>query len=166
MAAETTKIIIAQVPPYDGEYEIDFDQAFSGREWRWIKQLSEGELRPASLTADDISDPDFVIALAVIAMRRSGKITDQQVLEAANVLADAPMTDAHILMQFPDVEEEPLPLASTSGPDRSSPSGPLENETLEKPSVSNDGTSSRKDSALSAVTPARTGLTRLGTSSG
>ena len=142
MAAET-KIIIDKVKPYDGEYELDFAQALSAREWRWVKQISDGDITPL---ATNLSDPDFIVALACIAMHRSGKVTKEQVLQVADVLSDAPMDGAHITLVIGEEVEEDVPPASTVEPDRSSLRSSAENDNKTSGLSLIDGESSKPGS--------------------
>lgn len=166
MAAET-KIVISNIPPHDGEYELDFTQAFSTREWRWIKKITEGEIRPAKFEDDLFADPDFIVSLAVIAMFRAKKITAEQVLEVAEQIGDAPFDEAHITVVAPDeAEVEEIPPASTTEPPAASGSGSVESDIFKKNSGGNGGNSSRSDSDPSEETLSLTGATRSDTSSG
>jgi hypothetical protein len=163
--AETTTRIRINVGPYEGEYEV-FDTAFSTKEWRWIKQLSGGELRAGQFDSEAFADPDFILALAVIAMRRAGKITADQVLAVADELSELPFDGATISLILPEVEEEDeVPLALTSEPDESSGSDSLENEHSKPPSSKSSGSILRPASDLSDENPEPTGITRSDTSS-
>jgi len=159
VAAET-KIIISNIPPYDGEYELDLDQALSTREWRWVKQISEGGIKLGQLDEDALADPDFVVALAVIAMHRANKIPREKVLEVADTIADAPLDDAHISLVAPSEEEEEVPPASAIEPERSSPKSSIASDNSTKPSSVIAGTSLRNDSDLSGESLAPTGTSR------
>lgn len=158
MAAET-KIVIEKVKPYDGEYELDFAQALSAREWRWMKQISQGDITPLA-ASENLSDPDFIVALAVIAMCRAGKITKDQVLNVADVLADAPMDGAHITLLIGEEDEEEIPPALTVEPQKSS----LRSSTVNGKETSEqsppDGPSSKTDSDLWGSSREPTGATK------
>ena len=67
------KMVIKGVPPYDGEYELDEDRAFNAREWNWIKKVS-GYMPLTIGEGFAGGDPVLFVALAVIAMARSGKV--------------------------------------------------------------------------------------------
>lgn len=139
---------------YDGEYELDLDIAFSTNEWRWIKQVA-GYAPMSIQTGLEDGDPSLFCALAVIAMHRAGKINREQVLQAAEVLADAPFDGSTITILAGDEDEEgeESPLALTSEPDASSLSG-----SLAKPSGS--GPDLRTGSDQLDVTPEGIGATR------
>lgn len=95
---------IINVKPYQGEYPLDLEEPFSTLEWRWIKQIS-GYL-PLTLRGGMAGrDPDLILAWAVIAMYRAGRIEASEALRVADNLAVAPLDGATI--QFvPDEEEE------------------------------------------------------------
>src|SRR5262245_19736101 len=98
-------LVISGVAPFDGAYPLDIDEApLTTLEWRWIKQLS-GYL-PMTITEGLAGgDPDLIVALAVIAMRRAGRITREQVLMTADQLADVPFDDAHLSYRLGDAEQ-------------------------------------------------------------
>lgn len=156
MAAET-KIIVKNIKPYDGEYELDLAQAFSAREWRWVKQISEGDVTPLTV---NLADPDFIVAIIVIAMVRAGKITRKQVMQVADVLADAPMDEAHITLVLGEEAEEEVPPALTVEPERSSSSGSTENGKPESTPQPNGGSSSSSASAPWGANLDPTGATK------
>lgn len=99
------RIIIQGVKPYDGEYPLEMqEEPLTTLEWRWVKKIS-GYL---PLTIGDGfagADPDLVCALAVIALRRKGKIQKEQALLVADRLADAPFDGAAIQLVFDEEEE-------------------------------------------------------------
>lgn len=70
-------ISIEGIPPYSGDYPIDFD--FSNRELHTIKQISgvrAGEIVEAGLKGDN----DLVIALTMIALRRTGQVVNEDLI--------------------------------------------------------------------------------------
>jgi hypothetical protein len=150
-----TKIVIAGIRPYDGEYDLDTERAFNTREWRWIKRIS-GYM---PLTVGDGfkgGDPDLFVALAVVAMCRDGRIDRDEALEVADLIAEAPFDGASITFAG-DEEDTEIPLVLTSEPDRPSP-----NDSLEKPNTS--GADSPNGSDRSDVNPTPTTVSRLHTS--
>lgn len=84
-----TDAMVVNVPPYEGEYAFDLsEQPFSTVEWRWIKQISG--YMPLTVEAGwKGGDPDLFLALALIAMRRAGKIAKNEVLATAEVIEEA-----------------------------------------------------------------------------
>lgn len=65
------RIVLAGIPPYDGEYEFDASY-FTNREYHTIKRIAgvrAGELDEA-LGAGDL---DVIVALAVIALQRNNQ---------------------------------------------------------------------------------------------
>jgi hypothetical protein len=68
-------LVIEDVKPWDGRYELDLDTAeLTRREWGWIKRHS-GYLPMTIGEGFDGADPALVACLAVIALYRAGKIT-------------------------------------------------------------------------------------------
>lgn len=109
------QVIIEGIRPYDGEYELDKDRAFNGREWRWVKKIS-GYL-PLTLRDGFVNaDPDLYIAIAVIALCRAGKIDRDQGLEVADEISEAPFDYAAIRIVGDKVEDDADPPALTSQP--------------------------------------------------
>lgn len=104
---ETARIRVANMgPSFDGEYDLDQDEALTTREWRWVKQIS-GYTRGNIDEGFAARDPDLYLSLAVIAMRRSGKLARDEVLEAADRMSDFPFDDKHVLLIFPDGDAGP-----------------------------------------------------------
>ena len=85
-------LVIDGVPPYDGRYLMNLaDQELTTREWGWIKRLSGYQ----PLTASDglaTNDAELVCAIAVILLRRAGRIGNDDVPAAFERIADAPYT--------------------------------------------------------------------------
>ena len=109
------KIVIEGIRPWDGEYDLDTDRAFNAREWRCIKNVS-GYM---PLTVSDGfagGDPDLFVALAVIAMCRSGKVDRERMQAVADELAEAPFDGAAITMVGDEVADTEVPLDLTSQP--------------------------------------------------
>lgn len=148
--------MIQGVRPYDGEYELDTGRAFNAREWRWIKKVSG--YMPLTIS-DGLGggDPDLVVAMAVIAMCRDGKIDREDGLRVADELSETPFDGAAILLIGDEVGDDEIPPALTSKPDEPSQSG-----LLEKPTFS--GEPSTSGSERSDETPSVTTLLRSGTS--
>lgn len=119
------RIQIRGIKPWDGDYDLDTDRAFNAREWRWIKQVS-GYM---PLTVSDGfagGDPDLFVALAVVAMCRSGRIEKAQGLDVAEQLSEVPFDGAAISMVGDAVEDaDDVPLDSTSRPVELSRTGSL-----------------------------------------
>lgn len=148
------RIIVTQIPPYDGEYEFD-DRTFSTRELRWIKQIA-GYLPMKLNEGLEGGDADLYIALTVIAMKRAGKITREQVLDVADRLADVPLEDSRIRFVGDDEGADAVPpdgSPSTNGQHGSSP----RNSSDWKPS---SGTPSETGLESQGSTPLPTGTTR------
>ena len=110
------RIVITGIPPYDGDYELDSDRAFNAREWRWIKKVS-GYMPLTVSEGFEGGDPDLFVALAIIAMAREGRVTKDEGLRVADVLAEAPFDGAAITMVGDEpVEADEIPLDLTPPP--------------------------------------------------
>lgn len=145
---------------YDGEYELD-GRAFSTREWRLIRKFSG--YMPFTIE-DGISggDPDLMIAFAVIAMQRAGKVGKDEMLDAAEALSDLPFDEKLVEFGGEDEQEEAdaVPPELTSEPEEPSPSGSLENKQSEKQTPDSNGSDSPSGSEKSGLTRVPTGTTR------
>lgn len=128
------QIVIAGVKPYDGRYDLDLGQELTTREWGWIKRLA-GYL-PSNLTDDSFSDPELGCVLAVIAMRRAGRIQPAEVVGVFEKLADAPFGSAISIEGEPDaegVEEGPPPGSSSLNGATSGAASPTSSEIPASP---------------------------------
>lgn len=108
------KVIIENIRPYDGEYRLGLDdEPLTTLEWRWVKRIS-GYLPLTIGEGFAGGDPDVVCALAVVALRRAGKIDQDQVLAVADKLADAPFDGSAIrLADDEDTDSVPPTVAAT-----------------------------------------------------
>jgi hypothetical protein len=98
-------LTITGVKPYDGRYPFDmFDQDLSTREWGWIKRLT-GYL-PGTLE-DGLhgGDPELFACFATLTLRRAGRISNQQVQELYDRIADEPF--GTVIRLEADSENEP-----------------------------------------------------------
>lgn len=124
--------MVVSVPPYEGEYPFDLNgQPLSTLEWRWVKRIS-GYL---PLTVSDGfagGDPDLFVSWAVIAMVRAGKITKDEIMPVADLLAEAPFDGAAISFKGEVSEEDEADPPTISSPDDSKPaSGESSRESTE-----------------------------------
>lgn len=102
--AET--ITITGVRPFDGEYPLDLEEEpLTTLEWRWVKKIS-GYLPLTMADGFAGGDPDLVIALAVIALRRGGKIQKEQALTVSDRLSDVAFDGAAIQLRFDGDDED------------------------------------------------------------
>jgi len=157
MSDNGTRIVVSGVRPYDGEYELDDNRTFNTREWNWIKRLSG--YMPLTV-ADGFAggDPDLFVALAVIAMCRSGKIDRNEGLRVAEVLAEAPFDGTTIqLVGGTTEEDDAVPPVLTSEPAGSSPASSLTNNSSETPRQPLSGMPSTTSSEEPDATPPPTG---------
>ena len=149
---DTTRIVVKGVPPYDGEYELDTDRAFSTREWHWIKKIA-GYMPLTVGEGFAGGDPELFVAVAVIAMCRSGKIRREDALQVAEHIAEAPyeLTTITLVGGAQEEAEDELPPGLTSGHAGSSGSGSLENESSNSKNQISSGPDSKTDSDRSDV---------------
>ena len=134
---------------WDGEYDFDAG-SFNIREWRWIRKLSD-------TTADTLverysdRDPDLLLAFAVIAMCREGKIERADGLRVAEEMAEIPLDGAKLRLVPEPVEVVPPLEESTKPPNghltklqsvRLPPTGPLSTPSGK---TSKDGSASSDD---------------------
>jgi hypothetical protein len=119
-------MVIKGIAPYDGTYELDTEQPFNGREWRWVKKISG--YMPATMSDGFRGmDPDLFIALAVVAMCRAHRINRDQGLDVADELSEANMKNASIMLEADPSEEDvdEIPLDLTPTPEETLPQGSL-----------------------------------------
>ena len=150
------EIKITGIRPYDGAYDLQEERPFNTHEWHVIKRVS-GYMPLTIQEGWAGGDPSLVVALAVVAMCRSGKITRDRALAVADQLGEAPFDGAAITVDFGVEEDEPE--ADASPPDvASEPKGSSLNGSLEKPNTS--GPASKTSSDPSETTPQATGALR------
>jgi len=152
-------IVIEGVKPYDGRYELNLGGApLTVREWGWMKRHT-GYL-PVTLDGDTFSDPEVITILALIAMRRAGKITATQVGEVWDRFADAPFGSAITFEAGPATAEEEEddagpPAESSNGNERSPGDASTRSSGISRwPTLATSGTPA---SATSASIPSRLG---------
>lgn len=107
--------MVVRVPGFAGEYELDEDRAFTTNEWRWIREVS-GYM---PLTIQDGfagGDPTLFVALSVVAMHRSGKLREDQVVDTAQRLGNVPFDGEAITMIGDEVAPDEVPLDLTQPP--------------------------------------------------
>jgi hypothetical protein len=141
------RIVLSGLTPWDGRYELDLDEApFTTREWGWLKKYA-GYL-PITLDENTYTDPEVIAVLAIIAMRRSGKIENGDVADLWERLQDAPFGPT-VKFEFGDREDGDAdgPPAAGSGS-----------------STSTNGDSSQTTSASSDSDPKATGSPASATS--
>lgn len=126
------KFTITGVLSLDGVYELDFDDGpLTMRELHWVKQIAGvrlNELQSASVAGDS----DLIVAFAVIALVRAGKVTRDNVTAATDLLLDAEA--GNLTVEDDEVEED------DAVPPEVAP-----------PNVSGDGSGLRKSTESSSV---------------
>jgi|SRR5215831_5332690 len=112
-------IQISNVPGLDGEYELSTN--FTNRDFRTIKQMAG--LRPMELEeAFQKRDIDLIVALAAIALRRAGKLFDE------NQLWDAELGSIRLIG---DEEEKDASPPQTGNDENDNTSGEISDGTGE-----------------------------------
>jgi hypothetical protein len=135
-------ITVTDVKPYDGTYELSFEQELTAREWGWIKRLS-GYL-PASIDAAVLGDdPEFACVLAVMAMRRTGKIAAAEVPGVFDRLIDAPYGST-IQVKFDEADanaedDAGPPALSSNGSETTSGRGSRTSSETSEPNLTGSG---------------------------
>src|SRR5512146_1587205 len=129
------KITLTGLPPFDGQFDLDFASPFTMRELHWIKEIAGvrvGELDEAGQKGDS----DLLLAFTVIAAYRAGKVRKEQVKQFSEVLLDAP-ADAIQAEDVPDVEDDAGPPAQETPP--ASENGSSGNSEKSSPSSTSGG---------------------------
>ena len=110
-------IVITGVPPWDGRYPFDIaDHEPTTREWGIIKRFS-GYLPTTIEDGLKGADPELICAFATIALRRAGKIGNDDVAGLYDRLAVAPF-GAAVQLETDSVEEadaDSPPAGSSNG---------------------------------------------------
>jgi hypothetical protein len=128
-------LVIEDVKPWDGRYELDLDTAeLTRREWGWIKRHS-GYLPMTIGEGFDGADPALVACLAVIALYRAGKITVDDVGGVFERFEDTPaMSTIRMEGDTADPDDVADPPVSSNGSAHSSgPATSVSSETSAKP---------------------------------
>jgi len=142
-------IVISGVMPWDGRYPFDIaDNEPTTREWGHIKRLS-GYLPTTIEDGLRGADPELICAFAVIALRRAGKIQNDEVQALFDRFADAPF-GATVQLDTDTAELE----EGDAGPPAGSSNG----------STSSSGTGSTVSSETSPPTPNDSGIPASATS--
>jgi hypothetical protein len=113
----TITITLKGVPPYDGPYTIDMNETeLTNRDWEWLKRYSA--TFPSTLgDAIEHGDASFWCAMALILLRRAGRIDKAEAPAVFEQLEDAPYSAVGVEV---DVREEddagpPPPSSSSNG---------------------------------------------------
>lgn len=121
-------LTITGVKPYDGRYEFDIaNSELTTREWGWVKRHS-GYLPLTLEEGFRGGDPELFAVFAVVALHRAGRITNQDVGEVFDRIADAPFGSVIELEDDrPETDQEDddagPPVSSSNGSDSSSGEG-------------------------------------------
>lgn len=140
--------IAINVPAFAGTYELD-RATFTGHDLHLIKQVAGvrgGEIEEAA----EKGDYDLLVAFAVIALIKSGKVPARDAHEVARVILDANPADA---IAVPDTPEE----ADEEGPPAEAPTVPDESDRQ-----SASGERSSPSSSNGSADPQATTLASIG----
>jgi hypothetical protein len=142
------KLTIDGVDPFDGVYELDFaEQPFTNRDVHLIKKIAGvrlGELAEAF----EAGDNDLLVAVAVIQLRREGKVQKGREMDAAEILLDAV---AGKLIYEDTAEDDAGP------PERPLPNAPVGSGENDSNSKSSSPGSNGASDALPETIPTFTG---------
>lgn len=82
--------VIEGAPPWDGRYDLDAEQApLTIREWQWVRTHS-GYLPLTAVDGFAGHDPSLFAVLALIAMRRTGRIQTDELDDMYTRFLDLP----------------------------------------------------------------------------
>lgn len=141
------EIRIEGVALFDGAFQLDVERPFRNSEWRLIKKISDvrmGEFQDAI----EAGDNDVIVALAVIALIRAGRIQKNLALRAGDELMDAEFG----AITLTDLDQPDPPAAPPIGGSESEqPTDPAENSRSSSPDSSSTG------DILLVTTPSSTG---------
>ena len=151
------RIVIDGKTGWDGSYEIELPpvRRFTAREWGWIRRLTG--YTPVSITGPDASgDPEIDVVLAVIALRRHGRITIDEAAATYERLVD--LADDRIRFESdeesPGDADGPPPRSSNGNASSSGPGSPTGSETS-TPTLPNSGIPASDGSASAPGTSVR-----------
>jgi hypothetical protein len=147
-------IVIDGVKPYDGRYLFDLAGAEpTTREWGWIKRLS-GYMPATIQDGFDGFDPELFSAFAVIALRRAGKIDNDEVTGVFERIVDAPFAATIRVENDGDRAEDDAGPPAPSSPVNGSSSGPASRTSSARSATASPSGSGTPASATSVSLPA------------
>jgi len=132
-------LVIKGLPPYDGEYPLDFGDGFSLGEGHKIKEifgLTAGELAPAV----ERGDSDLLGVFAWVLLTRAGHTVDM------NVLWDAPQSAFDMVGEDDPTEDDDRPPASATTGGDSNRTAVVANQSSEPGPSGPDGDTGGADS--------------------
>lgn len=111
-------IVIENLRPYDGRYEMDLGR-FTTREYGWIRRLSDYTPTTVAEALFQKVDPELWSVVAVIMLRRAGKIEAEGVGRLYERLLDETFTDV-IRIEWgeevvAEVDDDADPTGSSNG---------------------------------------------------
>lgn len=145
----TITITLERVAPYDGSYGIDLDETeLTNRDWEWLKQYSA--TYPATLgDAIGRGDASFWCTMALILLRRAGRIDKTDAAAVFELLQDAPYSAVGVEVDVRDEGDAGPPLSSSNGSETSSGNGSATSSAIPEPTPSVTGPPS-SDTSVSA----------------
>lgn len=137
-------LVIENLRPYDGRYEMDLSH-FSTREYGWMRRLAGRSPRDVADALFQVIDPELWSVVAVIVLRRAGRIENAAVERLYERLLDETFTDVIRV-------EWGVETAADEGDDAVDPTG----SSTEKPTSSGPD-SSRNSERSTTDTPSDSG---------
>lgn len=123
-------IVIDGVAPWDGRYELDLnEQPLTTREWGWAKRYA-GVL-PVMVDENTLTDPEMITLLAIVALRRNGKVEINDVPDLWERLQDVPFGSTITFEGGPVDEDDagPPPQKTDSRANSNGEGSPTDSET-------------------------------------
>ena len=147
-------LVITGAKPWDGRYELDLlDRELTTREWGWVKRLS-GYMPLTIVQGLEGGDPELFTALAVVALRRAGRIEQGDATDTYEQLLDTPAGRITLESDTAEaVEDDAGPPAGSSSSNGTS-SGPASTTSWERSDGPTRPATGTPDSATSESLPA------------
>ena len=105
-------MVIQGLKPYDGRYPAGEITGLTVREWGWVKRLTG--YTPSMLDDNSLSDPELSAVLAIIILRRAGRIDTTEVQAVWETFQDAENATIDLVFE-PDPNQDP-DAADDAGP--------------------------------------------------
>lgn len=147
-------LVIENLRPYNGRYEMDLG-SFTTREYGWIRRLAGYAPRDVAEALFQTVDPELWSVVAVIVLRRSGKIEVAAVERIYERLLDESFTDVIRVEWGVDVEREGEDAADPTGSsiENSISSGPDSKTKSERSTTDAPSDSGMPASVISGSVP-------------
>ena len=114
-------LIVENFRPYDGRYELDAQRDFTTREWGWFKRLA-GYYPTTVEEGYRRYDPELFAVLAVVCLRRAGRIDTHDVPDLYDRLLDREIGVVRVEFHGDETAEDDAedPTASSTASTKSS----------------------------------------------